>query len=347
MGSEFFWFLDIAVLGILAANLYRGAKKGAVAVLISAVAAIAAFIAAFAFNGVISEKIYDSFIRSNVEDYMSEKLGDSINKEMIKGLSETDMSEALVNGTYLRDIQIKYDDKRHADLDMSAVDLTRTGVQYADLSGFGIDEYFDWSYVKLGHLDVTETEVNKYGLGNIVLARIIAANLTSLTVTRAFTDIGDKLADTVSPSLRSLGSSLSSGSTDAVYSFMVSILTVADQTFGDRIMDDIITPTVMIPLRAIMFCILFALVMLILGLIANATKVINKIPVVSSVNGVLGALLGLVEGLVIIFLLCIIIKLLISLCGDSLVFLNRNTIDRTYLFRHLYSFDPLALIGKI
>lgn len=347
MGSEFFWFLDIAVIGILAANLYRGAKKGAVAVLISAVAAIIAFIFAFAFCGVISEKIYDSFIRSNVEDYMSEKLGDSINKEMIKGLSETDMSEAIVNGTYLRDIQITYDDKRHADLDMSVVDLTRTGVQYADLSGFGIDEYFDWSYVKLGHLDVTDTEVNKYGLGNIVLARIIASNFTSKTVTRAFTDIGDRLSDTISPSLRSLGSDLSSGSTDAAYSFIVSILTVADQTFGDRIMDDIITPTVMIPLKAIVFCILFSLVMLILGIAANATKVINKIPVISSVNGAVGAILGLAEGLVIIVLLCIIIKLLTALCGDSLVFLNRNTIEKTYLFRIFYSFDPLSLLGEI
>ena len=347
MGSEFFWFFDIAVLGIFAANIYRGAKKGAVTVLIGAAAAIIAFIVAFAFNGLISEKIYDSFIRSHVEDYMSEKLGDSINSEVIKGLSETDMSEAVVNGTYLRDIEITYDDKRHADLDMSAVDLTRTGVQYADLTGFGIDEYFDWSHVKLGHIDVTETDVKKYGLGNIVLARIISSNLTSHTVTKAFSDIGDKLAETISPSLKNLGSDLSSGSNDAIYSFVVSILTAAGQTFGDRIMDDIITPTVMVPLRAIVFCLLFGIVLLVLGMIANAAKIINKIPIVSSVNGVAGALLGLVEALVIILLLCVIIKLVSALCGDSVVFLNSNTIDRTIIFRYFYAFDPLSLLDSL
>ena len=345
MGSEFFWFFDIAVIGIIAANIYRGAKKGAVTVLISAAAAVAALIIAFAFCGVISEKVYDSFIRSHVEDYLSEKLGDSINNEMIRGLSGTDMSEAIINGTYLRDIEIKYDEKHHADLDMSAVDLTRTGVQYADLSGFGIDEYFDWSCVKLGHLDVTETDVKKYGLGNIVLARIISSNITSQTVTRAFSDIGDRLAETVSPSLKGLGNDLAAGSNDAVYSFVVSILTAADQTFGDRIMDDIITPTVMIPLKAIVFCLLFAIVAALLGIIANAAKIINKIPVVSSVNGVLGALLGLIEAIIIILLICVIVKLLAALCGDSLVFLNSNTIDRTFLFRYFYAFDPLSLIG--
>lgn len=347
MGSEFFWFFDIAIIGIIAANIYRGAKKGAVTVLISAVAAVVALIVAFAFCNTVSEKIYDSFIRSNIESYMTEKLGNSIDNEMIKGLSQTDMSEAIINGTYLRDIEIEYDDKRRADIDMSVVDLTRTGVQYADLSGFGIDEYFDWSYVKLGHLDVTETDVEKYGLGNIVLARIISSNITSQTVTRAFTDIGDKLAETVSPSLKDLGNDLSAGSNDAVYSFVVSILTAADQTFGDRIMDDIITPTVMIPLKAIVFCVLFAVVVAILSIIANAAKLINKIPIVSSVNGVLGATLGLLEAIISILLICVIIKLLIAMCGDSLVFLNSNTIDKTFLFRYFYAFDPLSLLESL
>ncbi len=345
MGNDFFWFYDVFVVAVAAATLYNGAKKGAVSVLISAVSAVIAFVVAFTFTGVISDRLYDNLFRDRIEDYMEQRLGNVLNEEMISGLSQADMSKTKIGDAYLAEIVPEYDDRGNALLDLSKTDLTETGIDKADLRGFGIGKDFDWSLVKLGHISVSKTDVEKYGLGNIVLSYVIASNLTSGDVFHAFTDIGDKLSETVSPSLKTLGNDLSAGSRDAIYSITVSIITMANGTYGDRIMDDIVTPTVMFPLKAIVFCILFALVMLILALIANVSKLINKIPIVSSVNGVGGAVLGLLEGGVILLLVCIVIRLLIAVCGSSLVFLNEMTIDRTFIFRYIYSFDPLTFFG--
>ncbi|MBO6301358.1 MAG: CvpA family protein [Ruminiclostridium sp.] len=345
MGSDLFWFLDLFVLGITLVTVYRGAKRGAVAVLIGAVAAIAAFVLASLLCGPISGTIYDSLVRNKVEEYTAQRLGSAFDAEVIHGLSDVDMMKTKVNGTYLSDMVIEYDERGTAIIDLSSADMTETGIDRADLSGFGIKSDRDWTAVKAGHINITQSDVRRYGIGNVILARFIASNLTSGEVFRAFADIGNKLGETASPSLKSLGSDLSDGSRDAVYSFVVSIVTVGSGTLGERVMDDVITPTVMVPLRAVVFCLIFALVMLILGIIANASKVINRIPIVSEVNGVLGAVLGILEAAVVILLICIIMRLLISICGGQLVFINDATIERTFVFKYLYRIDVLKLLN--
>ncbi len=345
MGSELFWFLDLFVIGILLVSVYRGAKRGAVAVLISAVSAIVAFITASVLCGPVSNGIYDSFVREKVEDYTAERLGSTFDAEMISGLSDVDMMKTKVNGVYLSDLTIDYDERGAAMLDLSAADMSETGIEGADLSGFGISGERDWSYVKAGHIDISAADVKRYGMGNVVLARFLASNLTSGDAFRAFRDVGNKLGETASPSLRSLGSDLSDGSRDALYSFIVSIVTTAGGKLGDRVMNDVITPTVMIPLRAITFCMIFALVMLILHIIAEVSKLINRIPIVAQVNGILGAVLGVLEAAVTILIVCILMRLLISVCGGQIVFINDTTIQRTFLFKYLYNIDVLKLLN--
>ena len=345
MGSEFFWFYDLLAAAVIAGYIYRGAKKGAVGVLIGAAAAIIAFAAALVFSGPVSERLYDSFIRDGLKGYMSDRLGSAIDYEIIDGFSETDMSKALIKGVYLSDIDLEYDERGKAMLDLSSVDLTETGIENVDLSGFGIGEDFSYSGIKAGNITVTENEVKRYGLGNILLARIISVNLGSGRVVQAFADVGNKMSETISPALSGFGDGLAKGGTDAVYSVAVSILTASGKSFGDRIMEDIVDPMVLTPLRLIVFCVIFGLVMLILGIAANISKLIDRIPVVSSVNGFLGAVLGLLEGAVILLLICLIIKLLIALCGSDLVFINETVIEKTYLFRHIYSVDLLKLVG--
>ena len=345
MGNEFFWFLDILVIAVFATNIYRGAKKGAVAVLISSVSAIIAFIAAFAGSGIIAGELYDSRIKEPLSQYMDEKLGGALGHEIIRGLSEVDMSKAKIEDTYLSGIVLDYDEKNTAMIDLSLVDLTGTGLQNADLTAFGIGEDFNYSEVKVGHITVTSSEVKNYGIGNIVLSHIIASNLTSGSFFDALTDIGNRFSETFSIGLRDLGSGLSSGSREAVYKVVVSIITIAGESYGDRIMNDIITPMVLTPLKIIIFLVIFTLVIILLNIIASASKIINRIPIVSSVNGVLGAVLGLIEAVVVLIVICTAMKFLISVCGENLVFINDPTIDKTFIFRYIYSFDPLKLLG--
>lgn len=345
MGSEFFWFLDLLTVAVLAVYLYRGGKKGAVGVLISAAAAIIAFIAAFALCGPISDTLYNKLIREKVEVYVDENINNVFNGGAIPGLSEVDLSKTVVKDVPLSEMVIDYDETGKANIDLSEVDLTETGIENADLSAFGIGEDFDFSSLKPGLVTVTEDEVEKYGLENVVLARVITDNIASDDIEQAFSEIGDKLAGTYSAGLKELGKDLSNGGRDAVYNVVATVITASDADYGGQIMDSLVTPTVLPPLKIIVFLILFALVLLILSIIASVTKLVNLIPVAGTANRIIGAVLGIAEGVIVMIIICIVMKFLITVCGNSLVFINEPTIEKTFIFRFLYDTDPLKLAG--
>lgn len=344
MGSQFFWFLDIIAVAVILIYVYRGARKGAVGVLISAVSVIVAFIAAYALSGVTSEKLYDVLIRDKIESTVDSNINSITGGEIINGLSDIDMSKALIKGTPLSELELEFDASGKTDIDLSSVDLTETGIQNADLTMFGIKSDFDYSDVKTGRVTVTKEDVSKYGINNVVLARIIAGNIASTKVDRAFSDIGDKMSGTFAKIFTDFGKQLSSGSSDAAYSVVVSVITAAGEDYGARIVDSIITPAVLPPLRIIVFLILFALIVAILSLIANLAQLVNRLPVAGKANVVLGALLGVVQGLIVLMIFCMVMKFLIWVCGGSLVFINEPTIQRTFIFRFIYAIDPLNIL---
>ena len=53
-------------------------------------------------------------------------------------------------------------------------------------------------------------------------------------------------------------------------------------------------------------------------------------------NRVLGCAAGLVSGLLSVAVICIVVRLLVSLTDGSVIFLNNDTIGQTVLFRHFY-----------
>jgi len=344
MGSQFFWFLDIVTVAVFAVYLYRGARKGAVGVMISAVAAIAAFLTAYALSGAASEKIYDALIRDRIESTVESNMNSVTGGGIIDGLAESDMSKALIKGTPLSELELEFDETGKADIDLSSADLTGTGIQNADLSMFGITEDFDFSDVKTGRVTVTREDIEKYGIDNVVLAKIIAANITSEQIDKAFSEIGSKLSGTFAKGFTDFGKQLASGSGDAAYSVVVSVITAAGEDYGARLIDTIITPAILPPLKIIVFLIIFALVTAILNLIANVSKLVNRLPVAGQANSLLGAVLGLVEGLIVLILFCMVMKFLIWVCGGSLVFINEPTIQRTWIFRYIYAIDPLNIL---
>lgn len=339
MGNEFFWFLDIITLAVFAVHIYRGATKGAVGVLISAAAIIIAAVAAATFSAPISEGIYDSLIRDKVESHVVKAVDSAFGNGEKTDVSKLDMSRAMIKGKYLYEIEPEFDETGSTKIDLSSVDLSETGIEDVDLTVFGLSGDTDFTDIKSGIATITKEDTEKHGLGNVVLAKIIAANITSEKINSTLSDIGERLSGTYAAGLKSFGRDLSSGSTDAVYPVILAMLPAATGEYGEKIMTDIVTPIVLPPLKMAVFLLLFVLVTFVLNLIANLTKLINRIPVIGKVNGVLGAVLGALEAVILIFIICLAIRLAIYVCGNSMVFLNQPTIDRTFLFKYLYSID--------
>lgn len=84
------------------------------------------------------------------------------------------------------------------------------------------------------------------------------------------------------------------------------------------------------------FIILFLIVLVATRFVANRLEEANSIPVLGKVNSLVGGVLGLAEGLVIVFIISLIIKLIISIGNGEMVLFNEDTIEKTKVFKQFY-----------
>lgn len=344
MGTSFFWFYDIVLLAVIAGVTFRSIKKGGVGVIISTVAIIAAFIAAFIGSRAISESIYNSYIKEPLTGYIDEKIDSVIGDNIITDISKVDMSKAVIGGKFLSTIELEPNASGKIILDLSDIDLTETGMENADFSMFGINEGFDYSLVKVGNVEITERELKNNTIESIVLARVLTTNIKSGEIFTAFESIGEKISEVIPFIFKNYSAEISDGDSDILYTLVLSVTDFSYATRSEAILANIIDPIIITPMRIILFLLIFIIVSFVLELIANGTKIINEIPVLSSVNEFIGGTLGLIKSVFILCIICIAIQLLISITNDSLVFINTYTIDKTLFFKYIYNFDLINFI---
>ncbi|MEG2174959.1 MAG: CvpA family protein [Oscillospiraceae bacterium] len=104
--------------------------------------------------------------------------------------------------------------------------------------------------------------------------------------------------------------------------------------------DSVISPLAVSLLQAIIFCVLFALCSFAVGALARLLKGVNRVPLIGGVNAVLGGLLGIVQGLLYVFVLASLLWLLIAATGDTLTPITSGAIGQTVLFRHFLEIAP-------
>lgn len=344
MGTSFFWFYDIVLLAVVAGVTFRSFKKGGVGVIISTAAVIIAFIVAFIASNAISDAVYTNYIEEPLMNYIDETVDNALGDNAVNELEKIDMSKAVVGGQFLGDMKPEPDSSGEITLDLSDIDLTETGMQDADLTVFGIGEGFDYSLVKVGNVEISARELENRSLESIVLARVLTANIESGELFTAFKDIGAKISDALPVVFDDYSEKISDGNSDIIYNLVLSVTDMGYENHGRAVLANIIDPIVIVPLRIVLFLIIFTVVAVALEALANASKIINRIPVISSANEALGGILGLVKSAVIILVICISIQFLISVTGDSLVFINTGTIQETIFFKHIYNLDLVDLL---
>ena len=344
MGTSFFWFYDIVLLAIVAGVTFRSVKKGGVGVIISTLAVIIAFIVAFAASNAISGAVYTNYIEEPLMNYIDETVDNVLNENSINELEKIDMSKAVVGGQFLGGMELKPDSSGEITLDLSDIDLTETGMENADLTVFGIGEGFDYSLVKVGNVEISASELENRSLETIVLARVLTTNIESGELFTAFKAVSEKITDSLPLAFGDYAKKITDGNSDAIYNLILSVMDMGYENHGKAIISNIIDPIVIIPLRIILFLIIFTIIAIALEALANASKIINRIPVISSANELLGGILGFLKAAIIIFVICIGIQFLISVTDDSLVFINTGTIQETIFFKHIYNLDLINLL---
>lgn len=85
------------------------------------------------------------------------------------------------------------------------------------------------------------------------------------------------------------------------------------------------------------------MVTVLLFIVRFVAKPINKLftfSVVGDINKVLGGLLGLVKGLAIVIVFCLIISLILSFSKNGFLFFTNDIIEDTILFKYIMEFLP-------
>ena len=100
---------------------------------------------------------------------------------------------------------------------------------------------------------------------------------------------------------------------------------------SNSIMTTVIDPVITALIGAVLFLLLFSLLMLITKLLARSLNKINKIPVIGSVNRILGACLGLVEGMVFVLVVSFFIDIVLGFSGN-IGPITQEEIGKTFLW---------------
>lgn len=346
MGTQFFWFFDIAVVILFVAFIFKGVKKGFVAEIAGLVSLAIAFVLALSLSETVSNAIYENIIKDVVTEEINNQISSAIENSLVSQINSIDMSKAKVNSRELSEISSQPDSAGKVSIDLSHLDLSETGISDIDLSAFGItNDTFDYSSVNLGTVVMNADEVKEHGVDKIIVASLLTDNLIHGTAFGSICGAVEDMAETIPSLMSGISESVESGDKSVIKNIVLSILDAPTDDFARSITDNMIKPVLLVPIRALIFTVLFIVITIILNLIVKVLKGVNKIPLIGGINKILGAVSGAAEGIIIIFVICIFIQVIISLSDNSLIFLNTMTIDETYIFHKIYYFEFLNFLA--
>lgn len=130
---------------------------------------------------------------------------------------------------------------------------------------------------------------------------------------------------------------------------LTSALTQDNKTCAEYLEEHFIQPVVVYIVKIAIFIVVFFIVMIITKVISSTIHNIDVFPGMSvSMDRILGGITGLVEGIVLILLLCIFLKWAISVnVGSEKLFSSEDINDKSLLFKYFYNIDTLKLLTSI
>ena len=343
MGTEFFWFYDVILAAILIGMMFIGAKKGFVRMVLRLCAFAASFVIALMISNGVSGWIYDSFISKPLEQTISTSINDALGDNVVTQIGKIDMEKAKINGKSIDSLELKADKAGKVTVNLGNVNLSNTGISKVDLTSFGVDKNIDYSNIDLGSVQIYESDIEKYGIENMILTEVLAQKIKNSAIADSVNEIIDKVGETV-PALDLKGKTIEDIDSGTINSVVVSVVQSSGNP-GKAVLDNVAKPVVLVPLRTIIFVVLFILIFIILSILIKATSVINKLPLIGQLNSLLGGVAGLLQGLVIVFIVVIIAHMAVELTNNTLIFLNDMTINKSFAFSKIYNFSFLDFLN--
>ena len=345
MGTEFFWFYDVVIVAIIVGIVIKCGKRGFLSSIASLLALVISFVVALPLSGVITDAIYDGFVKEQLDEKIEESLEGVLDGTVVSDIAKIDTSKIIINQKPITEITLTPDASGKVKADLMVVDFSQTGIENVDLTVFGLSKDTDFSQISLGTLVISKDRLEEHGLQKTVLATTLASKFSTGSAFAPVYRIAEAIAQTLPQLMTGYSESVESGDKSVLRDFMFSIIDTGSGDISASILDNIVRPVVTVPIRALVFVAIFVLLLVLFRILARALRVINKIPLVGTVNAILGAILGIAESAIVIFIVCIGVQVLINLTDNALIAINTDAIDATFVFRHIYYFDFLNFLA--
>lgn len=338
MGTEFAIVFDIAIVATILCMFFSGYRRGFAKVILSMAAAVVAFAAAMMFSGPIGGAIYSSCIEKPVSETLDKAVDSTFSTIRLNGFTGLDYEKVKISGSAVSEIEIDYGGTNNVTFDLTNLDISEIGLDADDARKLGAETNVNLSSVNAKSANFTRSEIEKHGLGRLAVAQYAAVCLISSNSFEDFNGLFES-AEKFLPNGMNYASS-DNIAVSAVRGITVSMLETED-TLRDSLMNNIVRPNCLIIIRTIVFALIFALVCAAVGIIANASKLLDKIPVIGKANSLLGGIAGACQGLVIVFIVCLATRLAVSLCGGNALIFNESVMESTILFKFFYKAEFL------
>ncbi|MCL2086975.1 MAG: CvpA family protein [Oscillospiraceae bacterium] len=343
MGTEFYWFYDVILIGIVCALVFACYKRGFVSSLAGLVAFVLAFVLALTLSPPLADMAYQSLIRKNVTDYLDERLGEHAN--VFAGFSEINTAEITVDGQKVSSIDIPFDQSGKTVLELKNVDISKTGIENIDLSPIGVElNLEEQESLNLGKIIITDYD--KYELSDLIFARALVT---------IYNDSNDNVVTALSGALDDFSEHFSiitgfinpGADSNYVNHALIILINSEHDSLSEAVADGVVKPSVMNPLNLIIFFSLFLLFKLTFGVLARSLRAVNRIPILGKLNMLLGVVAGLLQAFIVLFLLAAFLHIITSITGNTVIFINDTTINNSVLFKYIYNFDFLNLSESV
>ena len=150
-------------------------------------------------------------------------------------------------------------------------------------------------------------------------------------------EVADQLPDFVTNALEAYGL----GTPDKIIASLEGSLNGSAVSVAETVVAKVVRPVAVALLRTVCFFILFILLMIVVGIVASLVNKVFKFPLLKQVNGVLGAVVGAVEGIVLIFVAVTVVQLMAN-SSDADAFISSKDVKDSILVSRLADANPIT-----
>lgn len=116
-------------------------------------------------------------------------------------------------------------------------------------------------------------------------------------------------------------------------------------TPAEAITTVLLQPIATTMLRVVVFAVIFCLLLLLVNMLYRVGFGVNKLPLLGGINRLLGVGVGVIEALIVVYILCMVLVIVSALAGGKVEWLSWDELQKAKIFSALVGLKVPAGLG--